>query len=80
MPNNILTVLADNPALIDAVKAVLTKQFDSSPVMGVDTSDVVLGQFLRARMAGLKAIDDAFKEINQYKTTVDKPVQSNPAR
>lgn len=77
---NILSILADNPALTDAVKAVLVKQFSTEPVCTPDVTDMVLGQFLRAKMSGMKAIDEAFKEIARYRTTPDKPERQNPAR
>ena len=78
---NILGILADNPALIAAVKELLIKHFEAStPALRDDTSDVALGQFLRAKIAGLKAVDEAFKEITQYKTLPTTPPRENPAR
>ncbi len=79
-PKNILSVLADNPALMDAVKALLIKQFDMPTNLGPGTSDEVLGQYFRAKMSGTKAIEDAWKELSQYKTVEDKPERVNPAR
>jgi hypothetical protein len=78
MPN-ILTLIADNTALSDTLRAVLEKQF----MMGRtdDTvSDVQLGQEYRARLVGLKNIDLAFKEIATHKTRKEVPRGENPAR
>lgn len=77
---NILSVLADNPALMEAVKLLVTKQFEKPPAMGPDTSDLVLGQFLRAHITGLEAIDNAWKELVQYRTVVEVKRDKNPAR
>lgn len=77
---NILTTLADNPALIDAVRAVFTKQFEIPALLGAGTSDEVLGQYFRAKITGAKAVEDAFKEIAQYKTLPTTPPRENPAR
>ncbi len=77
---NILSTLADNPALMDAVKLLVTKQFEAMPDLSKNPSDELLGQFLRAHVTGLKAIDDAWKELAQYKTTPDKEQRVNPAR
>lgn len=77
---NILSVFADNPALMDAVKAVLLKQFDIPDTLGVGTSDEVLGQYYRAKISGTKAVEQAFTEFAQYKTGVERPVRENPGR
>lgn len=77
---NILAILADNPALIEAVKKILLKQFELPQALGAGTSDEVLGQYFRAKMTGTKAIEEAFKEIMQYKTTPDKLERTNPGR
>ena len=78
---NILSVLADNPALQEALKGLLVKHFEAAtPTLRDDTSDVALGQFLRSKIAGLKAVDEALKEITQYKTLPTTPPRENPAR
>ena len=73
-------MLADNPALMDAVKALVTKQFEGMPDLSKNPSDELLGQFLRAHVTGLEAIDKAWKELSQYKTLEEQPKQQNPAR
>lgn len=79
-PKNILCAFADNASLMDAVKAVLLRQLESPMELTADTSDIVLGQHLRANIAGKKAVEDAWKEISRYKSIADKPVKENPAR
>lgn len=82
MPPSILSVIADNQALLDAVKAEILKQFDlPSDFLGADTvSDNQLGQFLRARLSGVKAVENAFREIARYKTKDTGHSSRNPAR
>ncbi len=79
-PKNILSVLADNSALSEAVKLLVTKQFEKPPTITPETSDLVLGQFLRAHITGLEAIDAAWKELAQYKSIPDRPERVNSAR
>lgn len=77
---NILSVLADNPALMEAVKTLLIKHFEGAPIITPETSDELLGQFLRAKTSGIKALEEGFKEIAQYKTVSNKQARVNPAR
>lgn len=79
-PKNILTTLADNASLIEAVRSILLKQFQIPENLSSSTSDEVLGQYYRAKMSGTKAVEEAFKEIAQYKTTLDRPARENPGR
>jgi len=78
--HEILAVIADNPALLQAVKDVVLKQFN------VDAIDPTLpieqiGQKVLARLEGLKAIELAFKEISLHKSGQEKAKQpQNPAR
>ncbi len=78
-----LKQIADNQLLLDALKAMLVKQF-APPTDYKDIpsaiSDELLGQFLRARITGMNAIDEVFKEIATYKTIVPRPPGTNPAR
>lgn len=79
MDNSLLTQLADNPALLQAVKAAVQQEFGASP-KDLDLSNEELGQRVRAREVGLQAVDRAFTKLLQAKT-VDSRVESvNPAR
>jgi len=74
----ILKVLADNPALTEAVKEVIAGYFSVDNLESGE-SDITLGQMVRARLVGLKAVNDAFREIEQYKSTKPTPKKDNPA-
>ena len=43
-------------------------------------TDEQIGQITRARLSGLKKVDDAFKQIAQFKTVKESKVLANPAR
>ena len=80
--NDILTVIADNQALQEALRALLIRQFDPPKLItSLDaTTNEVLGQQTRARITGLAAIDSAFKEIQGYKTPSMQVASNNPGR
>ena len=79
MPNKILQPLADNQALLTAVKELILKQFSTDSLVVTD-SDELLGQMVRARIVGIKAVENAFKEIERYKSTQPQVDKTNPAR
>ena len=75
--------LADNPILTEVLKKLLESKFEAPSEMKNlpgNITDEFLGQFLRARIAGLNAIDEAFREIAQCKSMKDKLEPLNPAR
>ncbi len=75
---HILKVLADNDQLMEAVKVFVQSKFT---VEGNESlSDEVLGQVTRARLTGLRKVEEAFQEIKKFKTIKDNPEQQNPAR
>ncbi len=76
----ILKTLADNPALFEAVKSVLLKQFTTSEGEVEAFTDEQLGQRVRARIVGTQAVENAFKEIKSYKTPEPIPPKINEAR
>lgn len=83
MDDPTLKQIADNPALLEALRRLLERQFEPPVDFGtIDsaTSDLVLGQMLRGRIAGLNGIRDALKEIEKYKTIPPRPESVNPAR
>lgn len=85
MPNNeILSLIANNPTLSQALKDLLLKQFDAPKNWALDlpetTSNELLGEFLRARIAGSNAVEDAFKEISKFKTPEPRIEKVNPGR
>lgn len=75
----VLQSLADNPLLLEMIRKLLEDKF-SIDSLKADDADMILGQMVRARLVGLKAVDEAFREIEQYKSsnkTVDK---KNPVK
>ena len=78
MKDEILSLIADNPALTYAVKAVMIKYFSTDKLTS-DLADIELGQMVRARLVGLRALDEAFKEIAQHKTLSKVEQKTNPA-
>jgi len=79
---SILTVLADNESLMEAVRSVLERHFSVENVpMNSELSNENLGELVRARVQGKRLIDEAFKEIERYKTPgKPEPTGVNPAR
>ena len=78
MKDEILSLIADNPSLTEAVKAVIAKYFSTDKLTS-DLADIELGQMVRARLVGLRALDEAFKEIAQHKTLSKVEKKENPA-
>jgi hypothetical protein len=77
MANNILTSFAENPALMGAVRDVLLKHL-SIDGLSQDVSDELLGQAVRARLVGTRAVEDAFREIESYKVIPNIGKNENP--
>lgn len=78
--NEILKVIADNPALYQAVKELLLKKFEGDSVLSSTMTDEQIGQITRARIAGIDKVNAAFEEIARHKTTKPLPEKENPAR
>ncbi len=78
MDKNILTGLADNPALLEEVKKTILEHFDDIPYEeGV--SDEQLGQITRARIVGRIQVEKAFVKISEWKSTDTVLQKENPA-
>lgn len=75
-----LHVIADNPTLTEELKTVLLKHLAPTEKFPPGTDDTILGQYLRAHNTGIKAVEDAFREIAQHKTTSTTSTDKNPAR
>lgn len=76
MPN-ILSLIADNPALLKALKQVLEKNLDTKKEE-LNHSDSELGQIVRARLEARRAINDALREISTHRSIGDRVVGINP--
>ena len=82
MEASILTTLADNPALLEAVKKAVLEEFslDEGYNFRSDISDDTIGQITRAILSGRQRVERAFVEIKKYKTMPKQPETKNPAR
>ena len=78
MPKNLLTSLADNKELLEAVRGVFLKQFELCG-LSYETDDIMLGQSVRASLVGKAGVEAAIKEIEQYKTVPQSTHKDNPA-
>lgn len=79
MDKNLLKIIADNPALFDTLKNVLEEKF-SVDSLEINMTNEVLGQMVRARIVGLRALEEGFKEIQRYKSLAERPPLINKAR
>lgn len=78
MENKILEILANNEALLKAVKAEVLKQFEEVPY-AEGASDELLGQITRARVVGRQKVEAAFHAIEQLKTAPEPTAKDVPA-
>jgi len=77
-----LQSLADNKPLMEAVKAEILKQFEA-PSDGKELealSNEQLGEFLRARLTGVKAVEVAFREIARHTSAPPQQDRVNRGR
>ena len=77
--NPILKSVADNADLTKALKELLLEQFKEDGG-GTQLDDSSLGQVTRARLEGIKRVEQAFKQIETLKTVKETPKEDNPAR
>ena len=78
MSNPILKILADNKELTAAVREVIEKCFSTDQLTS-DLADIELGQMVRARLVGLKAVNEAFAEIARHASVREVEEKHNPA-
>jgi len=77
--NPILKSVADNGELTKALKELLLEQFKEDGG-GTQLDDSSLGQVTRARLEGIKRIEQAFKQIETLKTVKETPEEAHPGR
>lgn len=80
MSDSILTVIADNPALMEAVKKAVLSKFGTSFSDVDGHNDIELGQRVRACIAGRRMVEEAFQEIARHKSTPKPQDKRNEAR
>ena len=76
MPN-ILSIIADNPSLLEALKEVLEKHFTLDNINTGMTNEN-MGAMVRARVDGLNNIKSAFREIATHKSFEKIVDKGNP--
>jgi hypothetical protein len=77
--NPILKIVADNPALTEALK----KEFEKVCVaddLDLRSSDELLGQQFRGYEVAKIAVEEVFREIEKYKTVPEGAPKVNMAR
>ena len=79
MPNNILSLIADNPPLFEALKNLFIGEFTDQKYNLTSTNEH-LGELTRARLQGLSCLDAAFRKIDQCKSINTNRNTGNPAR
>lgn len=79
MDKAILKGIADNPALLGAVRQMIEEEFSLDEI-ATTMSNEKMGEVIRARIEGLKKVDRAFQKIERYRTFAEKPESTNPAR
>lgn len=81
MDKNILSIIADNQTLADALKKLILNEFEvETPQADLGVSDEILGQIFRARLVGKNKVENAFKKISTYKTIEKEEEKRNLAR
>jgi len=76
---DILSGFANNEPLISAVRKILEEQFNASK-LELNLSNEQLGERARARIDGMRRVEEAFRQIARYKTFKPKKEGVNPAR
>lgn len=79
MHSDLFKILADNPALITALREMFAKHL-SIDTIDTSTPNEMIGQIVRARVEGLAAVNAVITEIERYRTPVARTVAENPAR
>ena len=75
----ILRGVADNPAMLEAIKKVIVGKFSVDEI-STRQSNELMGQQIRARIEGLHLVEEAFREIAHCATTQLRVEVLNPAR
>lgn len=76
----ILKQLADNPSLLEAVKAAILEHFEFDYTFRPEVTNENLGEVVRAISYARQELEKAFQEIAALKSTKDTPEPPNPAR
>jgi hypothetical protein len=80
MDNLILKTIADNPALFEAVKEAVLAEFDIDRLDTSQQDNHLLGEIVRARLEGIKKVEEAFRKIGQHKSVEPAKTEVMPGR
>lgn len=75
----ILKGIADNPALMEELKKLFLEEFEMGDV-NISDSNELLGQLVKARLMGVRAVEAVFDKILEYKTPGEKVEGKHPGR
>lgn len=75
---DVLRSIADNMALLAAVKEVIDSKFALDDI-NTGMQNEAIGQVVRANIEGRARVEEAFKEILSYKSVPKAGDKSNPA-
>lgn len=78
---SLLHIIADNPELKRELQTLFRDLFSIDDLRSDQlTDDKILGQITRARLEGLRKVDEGFRQIAQHQTTKEITQDKNPAR
>lgn len=80
MDKTILSVLADSPQLLEAVRQKFYAKFSLDGIDLADRSEKELGEMAKAVLCGKKMLGEVFAEIEIYKTIKVDDKGEMPAR
>lgn len=76
---DILKLIANNQMLFDVVQKIILSHFSLDKVSTSMTNEN-MGAVVRAKIEGVKKVEEAFVEIAKYKLVTPKVGMKNPAR
>ena len=76
----VLKTIADNPRMGDILLRLFEHEFETPLLEIEDLPNAELGERVRARLMGLKAVHAVFRKIEQHKTPNEAGEAVNPAR
>ena len=77
--DKVLQQIADNPALLQAVRNGIEAEFALDNLNTTMTNDAI-GQVVRANIDGRARVEEAFKKILSLKSVPQTPEKTNPAK
>lgn len=79
MTMDILSAIANNRELCDALKTAFTEEFENE-TLDETIPNEQLGAVVRARLEGLRKVERVFRRIESMRTPPVQTIEPNPAR